>query len=53
MKLNKIVLGLAMIFGLASQASAVDGGHGTITFMGAVTDPLVLSNLHLRTRRFI
>lgn len=43
MKLNKIVLGVSLAFGIASFANAAadaykDQGHGTVTFIGSIID---------------
>lgn len=41
MKMNKIVLGLAMAMGVstfAHAAAVVDQGHGTVTFTGSIID---------------
>ncbi|CQD32378.1 fimbrial protein [Yersinia mollaretii] len=38
MKMNKIVLGLSLAFGIAAFANAADQGHGTVTFTGSIID---------------
>jgi len=38
MKMNKIMLAAAMVFGVASLANAADQGHGKVTFSGSIID---------------
>ncbi|RNW08438.1 type 1 fimbrial protein [Serratia nematodiphila] len=38
MKLNKIMLAAAMVFGVSSLANAADQGHGKVTFSGSIID---------------
>ncbi|MGP3120458.1 fimbrial protein [Serratia nevei] len=38
MKLNKIMLAAAMVFGVSSLANASDQGHGKVTFSGSIID---------------
>ncbi|MCO7511999.1 type 1 fimbrial protein [Serratia fonticola] len=38
MKLNKIVLGVSLAFGIVSFANAADQGNGTVTFTGSIID---------------
>jgi len=38
MKLNKTLLAVAVVFGMAASAANADQGHGTVTFTGSIID---------------